>query len=43
MIYLDREHFDRVFNDRDPLKPDAWRRVAAVQFSVEYADVSPVQ
>lgn len=43
VVYLDREHFDRVFKSHDPEKPDAWRRVAAVQFEVAYADVTQVQ
>lgn len=43
VLYLDREHFDRVFKSHDPLKPDAWKRVAAVQFEVDYEDVTQVQ
>lgn len=43
VLYLDREHFDRVFTSHDPMKPDAWKRVAAVQFGVAYEEVSQVQ
>ncbi len=43
VLYLDREHFDRVFTSHAPLKPDAWKRVAAVQFGVAYEEVTPVQ
>lgn len=43
VVYLDREHFDRIFKSHDPARPDAWKRVAAVQFEVDYVEVSPVQ